>query len=43
MTNQLLQEIKSKLPYKDVPEHLEKRLQYWNYFDVNNNGYISLA
>ena len=43
MSSQLLQEIKSKLPYKDTPEDLQKRKKYWSSFDVNSNGYISLA
>lgn len=37
------EEIKAKLPIGNNPEDEQKRLQYWSYIDVNNNGYLSLA
>ena len=40
---QLLQQIRNKLPAQNTPEDQAKRNQYWTYFDVNSNGYISLA
>jgi len=32
-----------KLPWRNTPEHKAKRDQYWSGFDVNSNGYLSLA
>ena len=37
------EEIKAKLPIGNNPEDEQKRLEYWSYIDVNNNGYLSLA
>lgn len=36
-------ELKQKLPYKTNEEHTKRRQAIWNSFDVNNNGYLSLA
>lgn len=35
--------INSKLPYKKSPEAKAKRKELFDSFDVNDNGYISLA
>ena len=31
------------MPWRNTPEHKAKRDQYWSGFDVNGNGYLSLA
>lgn len=35
--------LKDKLPWGSSPEHVAKRDQFWAGFDVNGNGYLSLA
>jgi hypothetical protein len=35
--------LKNKLPWGPTPEEEALRDQYWAGFDVNKNGYISLA
>ena len=35
--------MEEKLPWRNTPEHKAKRDQYWTGFDVNGNGYLSLA
>jgi hypothetical protein len=35
--------LEEKLPWRNTPEHKAKRDQYWQGFDVNGNGYLSLA
>lgn len=35
--------LKEKLPYETTPAETEKRNKIWQSFDVNNNGYLSLA
>lgn len=36
-------ELRQKLPYLTTPEQTAKRAKIWGLFDVNNNGYLSLA
>ena len=35
--------LEEKLPWRNTPEHKSKREEYWAGFDVNGNGYLSLA
>ncbi len=37
------EKLKDKLPYGKSPEETELRNKYWAGFDVNGNGYLSLA
>ena len=37
------EEINEKLPYARNKESYEKRKEMWTSFDVNGNGYLSLA
>ena len=37
------QVLEEKLPWRNIPADKAKRDNYWNGFDVNGNGYISLA
>ena len=41
--NAIWKELENKLPWQNTPEHKAKRDQYWSGFDVNGNGYLSLA
>ena len=43
MQNDIWETLREKLPYKTTPEDTEKRKKIWEGFDVNGNGYISLA
>jgi hypothetical protein len=36
-------ELQEKLPWRNTPEDKAKRDQIWNAFDMNGNGYLSLA
>ena len=36
-------ELRKKLPYSTSPEDTQRRAEIWESFDVNNNGYLSLA
>ena len=36
-------ELKDKLPWRNTPDHKAKLDAYWSGFDVNGNGYLSLA
>ena len=36
-------ELRVKLPWHKTPEDLARRKTMWNSFDVNGNGYLSLA
>lgn len=36
-------ELRNKLPYSTSPEDTQRRAEIWESFDVNNNGYLSLA
>jgi len=35
--------LEEKLPWRNTPADLAKRNKFWSGFDVNGNGYISLA
>ena len=37
------EQLRLKLPWKKTPEELQRRKDMWQYFDMNNNGYLSLA
>ena len=43
MQNEIWAVLREKLPYETNPESTAKRAQIWKGFDVNGNGYISLA
>lgn len=36
-------ELKEKLPYSTSEEDTKRRQKIWDSFDVNGNGYLSLA
>jgi hypothetical protein len=36
-------ELKNKLPFETDPESTQRRQKIWQGFDVNGNGYLSLA
>ena len=43
MQNEIWDTLREKLPYETTPEATEKRKKIWEGFDVNGNGYLSLA
>ena len=42
-TDDIWKTLEAKLPWRNTSEHKAKRDQYWTGFDVNGNGYLSLA
>ncbi len=42
-TDDIWKTLEEKLPWRTTPEHKAKRDLYWTGFDVNGNGYLSLA
>lgn len=41
--NDIWKSLKEKLPWRNNPDDKSKRDKYWSGFDVNGNGYLSLA
>jgi len=41
--NDIWKTLKEKLPWRNNPDDKAKRDKYWSGFDVNGNGYLSLA
>ena len=41
--DKVLKELEEKLPWQDTPEDSKRRETMWPLFDVNGNGYVSLA
>ena len=39
----LFKELDAKIPWQKTPEELERRKVLWKQFDVNGNGFLSLA
>lgn len=43
MSNKVWEELEAKLPSGDSEADVQRRNNYWAAFDMNGNGYLSLA
>lgn len=43
MQADIWEQLREKLPFETSPEQTAKRKKIWEGFDVNGNGYLSLA
>ena len=43
MQEDIWEKLQDKLPYGTDPDSMQRRKEIWDGFDVNGNGYLSLA